>query len=120
MMFSMVIGVIVFGDFLGNLSSIRYETFLEKEKKQLLTRITGMRKDYNLKGRSMINLEYLMFKLEDQQLIEDYNFIKKLPRPKSNQVFENIKQNFEGYISFFREINLESFIMIFREIKMQF
>lgn len=42
--------------------------------------------------------------------------VNKLPFNKSRQVFQNLKQNLDGYITFFKQLELECFIEIFRNL----
>ena len=77
--FAMIVGVALFGDFIGCLSENSTDNSVEPELTEKLDQLSEIRSKYNITGKSVVDMDYILSKLKDKRYINECKLIEKLP-----------------------------------------
>lgn len=75
----MIVGVALFGDFIGCLSENSTDNSVEPELTEKLDQLSEIRSKYNITGKSVVDMDYILSKLKDKRYINECKLIEKLP-----------------------------------------
>eukprot|EP00801_Mesodinium_rubrum_P001702 Mrub_01702.p1 GENE.Mrub_01702~~Mrub_01702.p1 ORF type:complete len:645 (-),score=65.52 Mrub_01702:88-1839(-) len=115
-LFAMIIGVIVFSDFIGSVTMDFSENeSIENAKGKL--KIDYVKNKYNLNAKSMLQLEKVLTKSKKYYLREEITILNELPPNYKNEVMIDVRDEFEKRVMFFNDLNQEMFEYIFYRLK---
>lgn len=94
---TMVVGVGVFGDFVGAVTGMEtQDLMIEEDRVRKEEIIKNIKAKQQIAGASLVQLDYVLSKLNTKGLAQEYRLINKLNQDKSRQVFDNIKESLGG------------------------
>lgn len=112
----MIIGVIVFSDFIGSVTMDFSENeSIENAKGKL--KIDYVKNKQNLNAKSMLQLEKVLTKSKKYYLREEITILNELPPNYKNEVMIDVRDEFEKRVMFFNDLNQEMFEYIFQRLK---
>lgn len=104
----MVVGVIVFSDFIGSLS-LDDSNQDSKEVRKYKTRIEYLRNKYDLAAKSVLQLEKIITKSINCCLKEEIAILNDLPLLYKNAIMFEIRLDYEKKILLFENLSQEMF-----------
>mmetsp|Transcript_20035 Transcript_20035/g.16527 ORF Transcript_20035/g.16527 Transcript_20035/m.16527 type:complete len:153 (+) Transcript_20035:608-1066(+) len=118
-MIGMILGVVIFSEFLSSIGSfIPEENGLDSKCQMIKLKVEMLRKKYNLNGKSCLNLDLLINKERKLRLIDESRLLDRLPVTMRKEVFENIRDTMCEKIPFFHEFKIDIFTEIFKKLKL--